>query len=81
MLAVGPRTMSMPPTSSGIEEERAVGEMAGALIILPRAVDHHGDTAEILQAADIDRGRRFVAAVLHPDAGYVVEETAERRSA
>ena len=52
--------------------------MPGALIVLACAVDHHRDAAEILQAADIDRGRRLVAAVLHPDTGYVVEETAER---
>ena len=61
----------------GIKEERAVREMAGALIVLPRTIDHHGDAAEILQAADIDRGRRLVAAVLHPHTGNVVEEAAE----
>jgi len=38
--------------------------VAGALIVLPRAVDHDRDTAEILQAADIDHGRRIVAALL-----------------
>ena len=39
----------------GIEEERAVGVVAGALVILPRAIDDDGDAAEILQAADVDR--------------------------
>src|ERR1044072_4905658 len=60
-----------------VKEERAVREMAGTLIILPRAIDDHGDTTEILQAADVDRSRRLVAAILHPYAGNVVEETAK----
>ena len=51
--------------------------MAGTLIVLPRAIDDHGDTTEILQAADVDRSRRLIAAILHPDAGNVVEQTAE----
>ena len=74
MLAVGPRTISTPPTSSGIEEERAVGVVAGALIVLPRAVDDDGDAAEILQAADVDDGRGIVAALLNRYAGDVVED-------
>src|SRR5436190_10112402 len=57
----------------GIEEERAVGVVSGALVILPRAIDHDGDTAEILQASDIDDGRGIVAALLEGDAGDVVE--------
>jgi hypothetical protein len=62
----------------GVEEERAVREMPGALIILPRTIDHHGDATEILQAADIDRGRRLVATILHPDAWNIIEKPAER---
>jgi hypothetical protein len=56
-----------------IEEERAVGVVAGALIVLPRAVDDNRDAAEILQAADIDDCRGIVAALLERDAGHVVE--------
>ena len=61
----------------GIEEERAVGVVARALVVLPGAVDDHGDAAEILQAANIDGGRGIVAAVLHPHAGHIVKQVAE----
>ena len=57
-----------------IEEERAVGVVAGALVVLPRAVDDDRDAAEILQAADVDDGRGIVAALLERDAGHVVED-------
>jgi hypothetical protein len=60
-----------------IEEERAVGVMTGALIVLPRAVDDDCDTAEILQAADVDDSRGIVAAFLKDDAGDVVEDVGE----
>ncbi len=56
-----------------IEEERAVGVVASALIVLPRAVDHDGDAAEILQATDVDDGRRVIAALLKRDARDVIE--------
>ena len=64
-----------------IEEERAIGVVAGALIVLPRAVDHDRDAAEILQAADIDRGGRIVAAILERHAGDIVEDVADAASA
>ena len=57
-----------------IEEERAVGVVSGALVVLPRAVDDHRDAAEILQAADVDDGRGIVAALLKRDARHVVED-------
>ncbi len=57
----------------GIEKERAVAVVAGALVVLPRAVDDDGNAAEILQAANVDHGRRIVAALLERDAGHVVE--------
>ena len=47
--------------------------MTGALIVLPRTVDDDGDTTEVLQAADVDRGGRVVAAVLKRHAGHVIE--------
>ena len=57
-----------------IEEEGAVSIVAGALIILPCAVHHHRDTAEILQAADVDRTRRIVAAVLERHRWHTAEQ-------
>ena len=57
-----------------IEEEGTVGIVSGALVILPRTVDDHGDTTEILQAANVDRGRRVVAAILKRHAGHVVKD-------
>ena len=57
----------------GIEEERAVGVVSGALIVLPRAIDDDGDAAEILQAANVDDGRGIVTALLKRYAGHVVE--------
>ena len=61
----------------GIEKERTVREMAGALIVLPRTVDDIGDAAEVLQTTDVDRGRRFVASILHPNAWHVIDEVAD----
>ena len=57
-----------------IDIELAVGVMARALEILARAVDQHGDTAEILQASDIDCGRGVVAALLEIHAGNSEKE-------
>ncbi len=51
--------------------------MTRALIILACTIDHNSDTAEVLQAADIDRRRWIIATVLHPDTGNVVEELAQ----
>ena len=53
-----------------IEEERAVRVVAGALIVLARAVDDDRDAAEVLQAANVDRCRWVVAAILYPDTGH-----------
>ncbi|MBA7661403.1 hypothetical protein ES703_69420 [subsurface metagenome] len=61
----------------GIEEERAVGVMSGALVVLPRAIDHDGNSAEILQAANVDRGCRIVAAVLEGHTGHIIEDVSE----
>ena len=61
----------------GIEEERAVGVVAGALVVLPRAVDDDRDAAEILQAADVDDGRGIVAALLNRHARYLVEDAGQ----
>ena len=58
----------------GLEEERAVGIVAGALIVLPRTIDDHSNAAEILQAADVDDGRWIVAALLERNAWHVVED-------
>ena len=69
MLATGPRTTSTPGDQFRLEEERAVGVVAGALEILPRAVDHDRDAAEVLQAADVDRGLRLVAALWNQTLG------------
>ncbi|MHC2316773.1 hypothetical protein ACVIHC_003819 [Bradyrhizobium diazoefficiens] len=57
-----------------IEEEGAVGIVAGALIVLPRAVDHDRDAAEILQAANVDNGRGIVAALLERNTGNRMED-------
>ncbi len=57
----------------GLEEELAVAVVAGALEVLPRTVDHHRDAAEVLQAADVDRGLRRVGALAEPDARQAVE--------
>ena len=57
-----------------IEEERAVGVVSGALVVLSRAVDDDRDAAEILQAADVDDGRGIVAALLKRYARHVVED-------
>ncbi len=43
------------------------------MIVLPRAVDDDGDAAKVLQPANVDRGRRVVAAVLERHAGHVIE--------
>ena len=48
--------------------------MAGALEVLPRAVDHDRDAAEVLQAADVDRGLRRVGALAEPDARQAEEQ-------
>ncbi len=56
-----------------IEIERAVRIVAGALIVLPGAVDDDRNATEILHAADVDRRGRIVAAILHPDARDIVE--------
>ena len=56
-----------------IEIELAVGAVAGALEVLAGAVDDHRDAAEILQAANIDRRTRVVAAVGERHAGDVLE--------
>src|SRR6185295_1438288 len=61
----------------GIEEERAVGVVPAALVVLPRTVDHDRDAAEILQAADVDDGRGIVAALLDRHAGYLVEDAGQ----
>jgi hypothetical protein len=58
----------------GFEEERTVGIVAGALVVLPRPVDNDRDTAEILQAADVDDGRGIVTALLERNAWHVVED-------
>ena len=57
-----------------IEIEAAVGIVTGALEVLTCAVDHHVDAAEILQAADIDRRRRFVGPLLERNARYAEED-------
>ena len=44
--------------------DEAVGLVAGALEILPRAVDDDRDAAEVLHAADVDRHAGIVGALL-----------------
>lgn len=58
----------------GVEEKRAVGEVPRALVVLPRTIDNDDDAAEVLQAADVDRGRRLVATVLNPHARHIIEK-------
>ena len=53
-----------------IQEERTLGMMAGALIVLARAIDHHGDPAKILQTANVNRAGGIIAAVLERHAGH-----------
>ena len=57
-----------------LEIEDAVGVVAAALEILPRAVDDDVDAAEILEAADIDRGARIVGPLLHVDTRHAVDQ-------
>ena len=47
----------------GLEVEHAVRVVAGALEVLPGAVDQHVDAAEILQAANVDRRGRVIGAL------------------
>jgi hypothetical protein len=51
--------------------------MAGTLKVLPGAVDEDGDAAEVLQTADIDRGRWIVATLGEPDARHAVEDVGQ----
>ena len=46
------------------KEEAAIRVVAAALVVLPCAIDDNGDTSKILQAANIDRRFRSVAAIL-----------------
>src|SRR4029453_2927527 len=62
-----------PADQFGLEEERAVGVMPGALVVLARTIDDDRDAAEILQAADVDDGRGIVAALLERNTWHVVE--------
>ena len=57
-----------------LEIEDAVGVVAAALEILPRAVDDDVDAAEVLKAADIDRGARIVGPLLHVDTRHAVDQ-------
>src|SRR5690606_31139369 len=50
--------------------EGAVGIVPGLLKVLTRAVDHHRDASEILQAADIDGRGRVVPTLGERDAGH-----------
>ena len=53
--------------------------MAGALEILPRAVDDDRDAAEVLQAADVDRHAGIVGALLEVDARHAEEGVLQAR--
>ena len=77
MLPVGPRTMSMPPISSGSRKNAPFALWPRALIVLPRAVDHDGHAAEILQAANVHGGGRIVAAILQRYAGDRAQHVAD----
>ena len=57
-----------------LEIEHPVGVVAGALEVLPRAVDQHGDAPEILQAANVDGGAGIIAARLRGHAGHAEED-------
>ncbi len=79
MFATGPRTTSTPASSSGSMIDEAVGLVAGALEILPRAVDHHRDAAEVLHAADVDRHAGIVGALLEVHARHAEEGSSRPR--
>ena len=62
-----------------LEIEDAVGVVAAALEILPRAVDDDVDAAKILKAANIDRGARIVGPLLHVDARHAIDQIRRSR--
>jgi hypothetical protein len=59
--------------------DEAVGLVAGALEVLPRTIDNHGDAAEVLQAADVDRHARLVGALLRVHPRHAEEHIFEAR--
>ena len=79
MLAVGPRMHVDLLHQLRVDPEHALRAVAGALEVLPRAVDDHRDAAEILQAADVDAGAGALGVGLQGDARHAEEDVERRR--